>query len=102
MSVFPIKVLYNIVEDFPFSLQAGVTVSSRIFKKAVQRNKIKRLLREGYRLHKLQLQEVLNDQHKSVILFFIYIGKELPAFEEIDNKMKIIFQRLHDNLVQKP
>src|SRR6476469_4622404 len=52
VSVFPIKVLYDFAENIEVSLQAGVTTSSRHFKKAVQRNRVKRVLREAYRLQK--------------------------------------------------
>jgi ribonuclease P protein component len=82
-------------------LQAGVTVSSRNFKKAVSRNRVKRVLREAYRLEKMPLQNMLREQEKSMILFFIYIGKELPVFAEVHGKMQIALQRLQDNILNK-
>ncbi|HEX8278337.1 MAG TPA: ribonuclease P protein component [Segetibacter sp.] len=100
-SVFPIKVLYDFVENSDFNLQAGVTVSSRNFKKAVSRNRVKRVLREAYRLEKMPLQNMLREQEKSMILFFIYIGKELPVFAEVHGKMQIALQRLQDNILNK-
>lgn len=101
ISVFPLKVLYDVVENVEQPLQAGVTASSRHFKKAVQRNRIKRVMREAYRLQKLPLQEALQQQQKSLILFFIYIGKELPDFAEVHQKMQVILQKLSDNILNK-
>jgi ribonuclease P protein component len=80
-------------------LQAGVTVSSRRFKKAVDRNRVKRILRETYRLQKLPLQQVLNEKNISIALFFIYTGKELPVFSEVYEKMGIILQHLHHQII---
>lgn len=92
-SAYPIKVLY-VSEGTSFDLKAGVTVSSRSFKKAVDRNKIKRVLRETYRLQQLPLQNLLNEQNKSLVLFFIYTGKELPAYADIYKSMEILLNRL--------
>lgn len=90
-------------DDFSETLQAGVTVSSRNFKKAVDRNRVKRLLREAYRLHKLQLKNELEQANKKMILFIIYTHKELPSFEEINKKMQVLLQKLQDLVVtQKP
>ena len=97
LSVFPVKVLYDYTEN-AVPLQAGVTVSSRRFKKAVDRNRIKRILREVYRLQKVPLQSLLQRQNISLALFLIYTGKELPVFTELFEKMKIILQKLEDIL----
>jgi ribonuclease P protein component len=98
LTVFPVKVLYDFVVKEEFPLQAGVTVSSRTFKKAVQRNRVKRVIREVYRLEKLPLQTILAQQQKSLVLFFIYIGKELPVFLEVHEKMRVVLQKLADNI----
>jgi ribonuclease P protein component len=102
ISVFPIKVLYDFVENNENSLQAGVTASSRHFKKAVQRNRIKRVMREAYRLQKSPLQQALANQQQSLVLFFIYIGKELPVFAEVHQKMQVVLQRVLDNITNNP
>ena len=79
-------------------LQAGVTTSSRNFKKAIERNRVKRVLREAYRLQKLPLQQHLKEKNISLALFFIYKGKELPVFAEVYEKMGIILQRLQKDI----
>ena len=95
ISAFPVRVLYIFVEDdASVPLQTGVTTSSRNFKKAIERNRVKRILREAYRLQKLPLQQHLKEQNRSLALFFIYTGKELPVFAEVYERMGIILQKL--------
>ena len=75
-------------------MQAGVGVSNRHFKKAVDRNRIKRLLREAYRLQKHILQEHLKQHQNSLTVFFLYQGKELPQYEDIFEKIGTTIKRL--------
>lgn len=100
--MFPVKVLYEFIESSPVSIQAGVTVSSRTFRKAVDRNKVKRVLREVYRLQKPPLQSVLTEKNAFVRLFFIYTGKELPVFIELCEKMGITLQKLQSQILKMP
>ena len=84
----PLKVYYsskNIPEGI--TLQAGFGVSSRVFRKAVDRNRIKRLLREAYRLQKMELQQSVTVSGGRMAVFFLYTGKELPEFNIIKEKM---------------
>lgn len=99
---FPIKVLYDFTENTSVALQAGVTVSSRRFKKAVDRNRVKRILREVYRLQKLPLQNILTEKNTCIRLFFIYTGKELPVFSDLYEKMGIILQKLQSEILKIP
>jgi ribonuclease P protein component len=101
MNAFPIKLLYDVTEDHSTFLKAGVTVSSRTFKKAVQRNRVKRILREVYRLQKGALEAELALKEQYLAVFFIYIGKELPVFSEVYNKMGILLEKLKDTLSKK-
>lgn len=89
----PIKVLFARVEEGEM-LQAGVTVSSRNFKKAVDRNRVKRLLREAYRTQKSELQEILLKKDKRLIVFFIYVAKEMPVFADVYDKMGLLLKRV--------
>lgn len=101
-SVFPVKVFYTLdpveagaLREVP--VNAGVGVSSKNFRKAVQRNRIKRLLREAYRTQKQALQAaVKEEQHVSV--FFLYIGKELPEYAPLKESMGKALERLIEKL----
>ena len=76
------------------SLQAGFGASSRNFKKAVDRNRIKRLGREAYRLQKGPLLQRLTEKGLSLAVFFIYTGKELPEYATVTEKIGVILQKL--------
>jgi ribonuclease P protein component len=75
-------------------VKAGVSVSTRNFKKAVHRNRIKRILREAYRLNKNSLAEHLTASGKHLALFIIYNDKTLPVFTEINEKMQLLLNKL--------
>jgi ribonuclease P protein component len=64
-----------------YPAQAGFTVPKKFFKHAVDRNRIKRLVREAYRLNKNQLYEKLVAQKQQMAFMFVYKGKELPTQE---------------------
>lgn len=80
--------------DTAQALQAGFGVSARTFKKAVARNRIKRLMREAYRLQKTSLQQALERSGKKLAVFFLYTGKEVPGYEQVKEKMKSVLQQL--------
>ena len=77
-------------------LQAGFGASSRNFKTAVQRNRIKRLTRETYRLQKNTLQDKLEEQNRKLNVFFIYTGKELPMYTEVYSSINKALAKLLD------
>ena len=78
----------------PAPLQAGFGAGSRHFKKAVDRNRIKRLSREAYRLQKHPLMDLLAEKGLSMALFFIYTGKELPDHITVKAKIGVALQKL--------
>lgn len=93
--VHPLKVYYRLT-DLPVDvkLQGGFGVSSRTFKKAVERNRIKRLMREAYRLQKSSLQTAVENSNGRLAVFFLYTGKEMPGFDLIKEKMGTVLARL--------
>ena len=98
-SLFPYRVIFLLEplvggESDWACLQAGFGASSRHFKKAVDRNRIKRLGREAYRLQKGLLLQRLTEKGISLAVFFIYTGKELPEYATVSEKIGVILQKL--------
>jgi ribonuclease P protein component len=93
-AVFPIRVYYMSATADAAPLQAGFGVSTKNFKKAVDRNRVKRVMREAYRLQKPELADVLKTKNICLSLFLIYTAKELPLFENIVKKTAAILERL--------
>jgi len=84
-------------------LKVGVSVSKRNFKKATDRNRIKRQLREAYRTQKHALAQVLHQQGMAMEVFFIYTHKTLPQFAALQATMDACLARLQKTVeTQKP
>lgn len=90
-----IRVFYNTVEQS--GVRAGVGVSARLFKKAVDRNRIKRQLREAYRLQK-QALALSATTTKGLDLFLIYTAKDFTDFQELYQAVAKALQKIKANL----
>ncbi len=91
ISRHPVRLIYRkatLQKDI--TILTAVSVSKRNFKKAVDRNRIKRLLRESYRKNKYL---VLHNTTHQFTFMFLYTGKKIPDYELIASKMKEIIQK---------
>ncbi len=92
VTAFPIKLIYHQIEhDSPYKIQAGVSASKRNFKKAVDRIRIKRLLREAYRKNKYLVYK--SEHTKKHIFMFIYLGKKEVDYYIVEEKMQIVLRK---------
>jgi ribonuclease P protein component len=91
VSKFPLRLVYVPVElENEEKIKFGVSVSKKHFKKAVDRNYYKRLLRECYRLNKALLLENLEKPHA---MMFFYQSKDQMSFAEMNEKTKLLFEK---------
>ena len=106
-SLFPFKVIYSNITPSPSGkeidgqlptangqLKCAFSVSKRHFKKATDRNRIKRQMRETYRLQKVELQNQLRKSNGGLSVFILYVSNELPNYEILVLKMNTILTRL--------
>ncbi|MFD1601945.1 ribonuclease P protein component [Flavobacterium artemisiae] len=91
VSKYPLRLVYRQAEaNSEEQTKIGVSVSKKYFKKAVDRNYFKRVLRETYRLNKHLLLDNL-DQPYSIMLF--YQTKDRLSYDEINTKMIQLFEK---------
>lgn len=99
-NAFPFRIFYtqtpvsSINSQSLASLQFGAGVSTKNFKKATDRNRIKRLTREAWRVQKSELELSLKTSDKRLNVFFIYTAKELPAYNFVYEKTSAVISKL--------
>lgn len=90
LTKFPIKVYYVLVEN-EAAHQVAFSVPKRNFKSAVSRNRIKRQLREAYRLQK---QLLPTNNGPKFALLFLYIGKEKPYYTQLETCIASLLKKV--------
>ena len=96
VKAFPLRMIFlqtKHTSDFP--AQVGVSVSKRNFKLAVDRNRIKRLMRESYRLQK---EIVYDNLDKPYVFMISYLGKQECTYDEMFLKMEKLLKRFIEEI----
>jgi ribonuclease P protein component len=89
---FPVKLIYIPQNNLKIT-QAAFAVPKRNFKLAVSRNRIKRQMREAYRLHK---QLLIANNNAEFSLLFLYLGKDKLEYDKLAKAFKVLLKKLVD------
>ena len=86
---FPLQLIYlQINHDSEFPVKVGFSVPKKVVKLAVDRIRIKRMMREAYRLNKYLISENIKEPY---IFMFIYTAKEEPKYADLVEILKKVF-----------
>lgn len=94
-SLYPFRVFWKIADAGTGSpARLAVSVSKRCFKKAVDRNRIKRLTREAWRHNKHILYKHLEENNINLVLMLVYTQEDMPGYDLIEQKVKKVVSKL--------
>jgi ribonuclease P protein component len=100
--IYPYKIFWLVTPlETRFPAQILISVGKRAFKHAVDRNRIKRQVREVYRLNKHQLYENLDKQQQQCVMAIIYTANVHLPTEDLEIKIKAVIKRLYTELGKK-
>lgn len=98
LKVFPLRMVYLQTQHTSnFPAQVGVSVPKRNFKRAVDRNRIKRLLRESYRLQKNTVYSTINTPY---VFMISYLAKDEWKYADIEQKMKKLLLKFTEEVTK--
>lgn len=106
MSAFPLRVVYAMQERSSKEAEVAmmVGVPKRLFKSAVKRNRVKRQVREGYRLNKHVLETVekeLLSSNKQLLIAFIWTDDKLHPSAEVHKKVRSLMEHIAERIVKR-
>ena len=100
ISVFPFKIFWNNTvggyQKYP--ARTAVLVPKRKFKRAVDRNLMKRRIREAFRLNKILIYKPLRETNQSVNMVILFLADEFISFEKLDAKIRELLIKLADEV----
>ena len=99
VSGFPLKIYWNIQEDQQqkFPARVAFAVPKRKIKRAVDRNLVKRRLRESYRQNKNIIYSPLNDRGVKIFMIILFLSDELISFETLETRTIELLRKLANN-----
>ena len=100
----PITLFYLIEEGKAVdgsSIKMGVAVGAKYFKKAVQRNLLKRRIKEAYRIQKAELQEAIVLSPFNMSLFFVYADNAVADYAIISSSVSKLLDKCKKLVIQQ-
>ncbi len=96
--VFPFRVVWRETEVQEMPVRVVFAVPKRSFKRAVMRNRIRRQMREAYRINKHELYDKLNSTGRKLQVMIVYTHREALATADIQDKIILTLRRLSEQL----
>ncbi len=96
-SAYPLRVVYTLVEckEQNVPVKMMVSVSKKHFKRAVKRNRVKRQIREGYRLQKQLVMDAMNNKpNQQLLLAFIWLADDIYDTRHIAQQVRRLLNRI--------
>ena len=99
MAAYPLRAVYMLKErqEGETPVQLLVSVPKKKFKHAVDRNRVKRQVREAYRYHKQLLTSVL-PANQQMLLAFVWLSDEHRPSSEIEGRVVSLIKRISEKL----
>jgi ribonuclease P protein component len=96
---YPLRITWKIT-SYPqqYPIQIAFAVPKKRYKRAVKRNRIKRLLRETHRLNKHTIYAFLAEKNINLNILVVYIGEDILPYHDIDKKMRGFHRHLMEQL----
>ena len=101
LSSLPVRAVWQMVPaENVSSAKIAFSVSKKKFRRAVDRNLIKRRMREAYRRNKYILSDISKSSDSSLNLIFIYTSDELADYAKIENGITGVLKKLKELYIQ--
>lgn len=98
VKAFPFRAFYNVVSEGEPIAKFGISVPKKKFKRAVDRNRIKRLTKEAIRVNKAALYEELRNKSVSIHVMVVCNADSIPNFNVVEIKIKEVLNRLTEGV----
>ena len=95
--IFPFRIKF-LDTNVHSGIKVVIAVPKKNFKKAVDRNYIRRRIKEAYRLNKSALLSLVSSRDIGMSLAIIYVGKEKMGFKDAENKLNLVLARLQEEI----